>query len=87
MAAIAGLIPQLTFILPMRAIIAGPIMLAGLAAMAVGGLRSRSAGGWLRDPLYLGMLLVLAGWGLFLGNLPALLGLLGFIFVVTRRRA
>lgn len=88
MAAIAGLIPQLTFILPMRGIVAGPIMLAGLVAMAVGGLRKRTVpASLLRDPLHLGMLLVLAGWGLFLCNPPALLGLLGFILVMRRRAA
>lgn len=88
MAAIAGLIPQLTFILPMRGLVAGPIMLAGLVAMAVGGLRKRTVpASLLRDPLHLGMLLVLAGWGLFLCNPPALLGLLGFILVMRRRAA
>jgi catechol 2,3-dioxygenase-like lactoylglutathione lyase family enzyme len=88
MAAIAGLVPQLTFIFAARTIVAGPIVLAGLVAMAVGAFRGPSATrGLFGDPAYLGMVLVLAGWAVFLCNPPSLLGLLAFILVMNRRRA
>jgi catechol 2,3-dioxygenase-like lactoylglutathione lyase family enzyme len=92
MAAIAGLLPQATFIFAARTIVAGPIMLAGLAVMLIGGLRNRvsaspATGGPFRNPLYLGMVIVLAGWAVFLCNPLTLLGLLGFMLVMNRRRS
>ena len=39
---------------------------------------------WTRNPMYLGMLLVLVGWAVYLANLPALLGLPGFVLYMTR---
>lgn len=38
-----------------------------------------------RNPMYLGMLLVLIGFGVWLGNILALLLAPGFVWVVTRR--
>lgn len=37
-----------------------------------------------RNPMYLGLALVLLGWAVFLGNLPALLVLPAFIFYMNR---
>ncbi len=37
-----------------------------------------------RNPMYLGMLLCLGGWALFLGNLPSLLGLPLFVAYLNR---
>src|SRR5690625_2801244 len=37
-----------------------------------------------RNPMYLGVLLVLAGWGVYLGNLLSLLWLPGFVAYITR---
>lgn len=37
-----------------------------------------------RNPMYLGMLLLLAAWGLQLGNLAALLGLPAFVLYMNR---
>lgn len=37
-----------------------------------------------RNPMYLGMLLLLAAWGLHLGNLAALLGLPAFVLYMNR---
>lgn len=37
-----------------------------------------------RNPMYLGMLLVLAGWSVFLASAPALLGLPGFVLYIER---
>lgn len=91
MAAIAGLIPQATFIFAARTLVAGPIMLAGLVLMGMGGLRNRvsaapATGRLFSDPLYAGMLVVLVGWAVFLCNPLTLLGLLGFMLVMNRRR-
>lgn len=37
-----------------------------------------------RNPMYLGVLLVLAGWAVYLGNVLSILGLLVFIAYITR---
>ncbi|MER1941606.1 isoprenylcysteine carboxylmethyltransferase family protein [Castellaniella sp. FW104-16D08] len=37
-----------------------------------------------RNPMYLGVLLVLAGWAVYLGNLLSVLGLLVFVAYITR---
>lgn len=37
-----------------------------------------------RNPMYLGMLLWLAGWAVYLGNLPACLGLVAFVSYMNR---
>ena len=37
-----------------------------------------------RNPMYLGMALLLLGWGLFLGNLPGLLLVAGFVIWINR---
>lgn len=39
---------------------------------------------WTRNPMYLGMLLVLAGWALFLANAAALAGLPAFVAWMSR---
>ena len=39
---------------------------------------------WTRNPMYLGMLLVLLGWGLFLTNVLAFLSALAFIPLMNR---
>jgi protein-S-isoprenylcysteine O-methyltransferase Ste14 len=39
---------------------------------------------WTRNPMYLGMLLLLAGWGVFLGNPLGLAGLALFVAWITR---
>lgn len=39
---------------------------------------------WTRNPMYLGMLLVLLGWGLFLANVLAFLSALAFIPLMNR---
>ncbi|MCF8169409.1 MAG: isoprenylcysteine carboxylmethyltransferase family protein [Rhodoferax sp.] len=40
--------------------------------------------GMTRNPMYLGMLLVLAGWSVFLASGPAFLGLPGFVLYMGR---
>lgn len=105
MAAIAGMLPQVTFILPERGKIAGGIVLLGLLVMLVAAMQFRRAkttvdplhpqaasslvsGGIFRlsrNPMYLGMAIVLLGWAAFLGNAPALvLGLWGFVAFIGR---
>lgn len=37
-----------------------------------------------RNPMYLGFLLILAGYGVWLANLPALLWLIGYVLYLTR---
>jgi protein-S-isoprenylcysteine O-methyltransferase Ste14 len=37
-----------------------------------------------RNPMYAGMLLVLAGWAAYLGSMPALLGPVAFILYINR---
>ena len=37
-----------------------------------------------RNPMYLSMLIVLLGWGLFLGQLSAVLGLALYVVAITR---
>lgn len=37
-----------------------------------------------RNPMYLGMLVALCGWGIYLGNLASLLCLPAFVWVLTR---
>ena len=39
---------------------------------------------WTRNPMYLGFLCVLLGWGIFLSNAPAFLMLPGFILYLNR---
>ncbi len=40
--------------------------------------------GWSRNPMYLGFLLVLLGWGAYLGNVIALLLVAAFVAYMTR---
>ncbi|MBS1239917.1 MAG: protein-S-isoprenylcysteine methyltransferase [Proteobacteria bacterium] len=51
----------------------------GASKLVTGGLFRLS-----RNPIYLGMLVMLAGWAVFLCNPPALLGLWGFVLFVNR---
>ncbi|SEN07224.1 Protein-S-isoprenylcysteine O-methyltransferase Ste14 [Nitrosomonas marina] len=37
-----------------------------------------------RNPIYLGFVIILAGWGMYLNNIPALLLIAGFIFYMDR---
>ena len=39
-----------------------------------------------RNPMYLGMLCILTGWGVLLGSLSPLLGLPLFIMIITRQQ-
>jgi protein-S-isoprenylcysteine O-methyltransferase Ste14 len=48
-------------------------------AMVTGGVYRHT-----RNPMYLGMLLVLAAWAAWLGNVPALLGLPAFVAYMNR---
>lgn len=37
-----------------------------------------------RNPIYLGFVIILAGWGMYLNNIPALLLIAGFIFYMDQ---
>jgi len=56
-----------------------PLQPAAASQLVVSGIYHRT-----RNPMYLGMLLVLLGWGLFLANTPALLSALAFIPLMNR---
>jgi protein-S-isoprenylcysteine O-methyltransferase Ste14 len=44
----------------------------------------RGAYRWTRNPMYLGLLLVLAGWAAWLGSVAPLLVIVAWVFVMTR---
>jgi protein-S-isoprenylcysteine O-methyltransferase Ste14 len=56
-----------------------PIKPEAASALVTRGIYART-----RNPMYLGMLLVLAGWALYLACAPAALGPLAFFFYITR---
>lgn len=103
MAAIAGTVPQATFVFAQRGVAAAPFALIGLLLMVFAAIQFRSArttldplhrgasklvtGGLFRlsrNPIYLGMLVLLIGWAVFLCNPLTLLGLWAFILFVNR---
>jgi len=56
-----------------------PRLPARSVSLVVGGVYRRS-----RNPMYLGLLLVLCAWGLFLGSTPALLFVPAFVIYMNR---
>ena len=100
----AWLAPQLACPLPARYVLAGALLIVGLAVSISGAVAFRRAGTTVnplqpqkasvlvtsglyrrtRNPMYLGLLIVLCAWALFLANWAALLGLPLFVLYLTR---
>ena len=101
---IAATTPELSFVAPVRQVLAAAGVGLGLAIVAVGIWSFRkvkttvnpmkpesssvlvTAGiyNWTRNPMYLGFLCLLVGWGIFLSNALALLVPVGFVLYMNR---
>lgn len=101
---IAATTPELSFVAPVRQVLAAAAVGLGLAIVAVGIWSFRkvkttvnpmkpesssvlvTAGiyNWTRNPMYLGFLCLLVGWGIFLSNALALLVPVGFVLYMNR---
>jgi protein-S-isoprenylcysteine O-methyltransferase Ste14 len=101
---VAHLTPGLTAALPFGGVVAGAVLLAGVAVVLAGVVAFRRARttvdplhpdhassivtggiyGLTRNPMYLGFLFLLAAWAIWLGNLPAALGLPAFVKYMNR---
>ena len=80
MALLARWLPALDFTLTARPFAVATLAAAGAALAVLGGGVYRAS----RNPMYLGMALLLAAWGLQLANLAALLGLPLFVLYMNR---